>query len=83
MRHKLESIIRAKTDVTEMRNGAISSMEILRDLIPTMTPAQIDALAEVETFVAIALRVLAKTNPSKVRDEARTVHISYLLKDLP
>lgn len=83
MRHKLESTIRAKTDVTEMRNGAISSMEILRDLLPTMTPAQIDALAEIETFVAIALRVLAKTNPSKVRDEARTVHISFLLKDLP
>lgn len=66
-----------------MRNGAISSIEILRDLLPTMTSAQIDALAEVETFVAIALRVLAKTNPSKVRDEVRTVHISYLLKDMP
>jgi hypothetical protein len=34
--------------------------------------------AELETFVAIALHVLKKTNPSKIRDAARIVELRYL-----
>ena len=39
-----------------------------------------EALATVETFCAISLRIIAKTNPSKVRSEAVSVEIQSLLK---
>lgn len=39
-----------------------------------------DAWATVETFCAVSLRVLATTNPSKVRSAAVTVEISALIK---
>lgn len=39
-------------------------------------PGQELALAGVETFVSIAIRVFAKTNVSKLRDAMRTVEIA-------
>jgi hypothetical protein len=38
-----------------------------------------DAWAGIETFAAVALRVMAKTNPSKLKSEMVTVGISALL----
>jgi len=38
-----------------------------------------DAWAGIETFCAIALRVMAKTNPSKLKSEMVTVGIAALL----
>lgn len=35
--------------------------------------------AAIETFIAIGLRIMAKTNPSKIADEARTVEILTLI----
>ncbi len=52
-------------------------------------PAGIDgspediALCSIETFVAIALRVMKRTNPSKIRDAARTVEIQARLDGRP
>jgi len=40
-----------------------------------------DERAEIETFVAVALEVFKKTNPSKLREAARTVEIKYLLRE--
>ncbi len=40
------------------------------------------ALVHLETFAATALRVFHKTNPSKLRSEARTVELSMRL-DIP
>lgn len=40
-----------------------------------------DAMAGVETFCVIALRIMAKTNPYKIRDVARTAEIAYYLKE--
>lgn len=37
--------------------------------------------AELETFVAVAIEVMRKTNPSKIRDAARLVHIRHLMKE--
>lgn len=62
-----------------MRNDLIEQLYLLRDALPNMTPEQRDALATVETFCAVALRIIAKTNPSKVRSEAMTTEISYLM----
>lgn len=36
--------------------------------------------AELETFIAIALHVLKKTNPSKIREAARIVELRYLTR---
>jgi len=36
--------------------------------------------AEIETFVAIAIEVMKKTNVSKLREAARTVELRYYLK---
>ena len=40
-----------------------------------------DERAELETFIAVALEIMKKTNPSKVREAARLVNLRYLLKD--
>ncbi len=37
--------------------------------------------AEVETFVAIAIEVMKRTNVSKLREAAQTVELRYLIKD--
>jgi len=39
-----------------------------------------DERAEIETFVAVALEVFKKTNPSKLREAARTVELKFLLR---
>lgn len=39
--------------------------------------------AELETFIAIAIEVMKKTNVSKLRDAAMTVELRYHLKDMP
>lgn len=41
----------------------------------TADPEFTEAFVGVETFCAIAVRLIAQTNPSKVRDIARTVEI--------
>lgn len=41
-----------------------------------------DERAELETFVAIAIEVMKKTNVSKLRDAAMTVELRYHLKDM-
>lgn len=42
-----------------------------------------DERAELETFIAVAIEVMRKTNPSKVRDATRLVEIRYLVKEAP
>lgn len=42
-----------------------------------------DERAELETFIAVAIEVMKKTNPSKVRDAARIVELRSLLRDVP
>lgn len=39
-----------------------------------------DERAELETFVAVALEIMKKTNPSKLRDATRVVELRYLMK---
>lgn len=40
-----------------------------------------DERAELETFVAIAIEVMRKTNPSKLREAARIVEMKYYVKE--
>jgi hypothetical protein len=38
--------------------------------------------AEIETFIAIAIEVMKKTNVSKLREAAQTVELRYLMKEM-
>jgi hypothetical protein len=38
--------------------------------------------AELETFVAVAIEVMRKTNPSKLREATRLVELRYLAKEM-
>ena len=40
-----------------------------------------DERAELETFIAVALEVMRKANPSKVREAARVVHLRQLMQE--
>lgn len=41
-----------------------------------------DKRAEIETFIAIAIEVMKRTNVSKLRECARIVELRYLAKEL-
>lgn len=63
-------------DIEQIARDLQEALARLREhVLPAQEPIE-DALAEVETFCAIALRVLAKTNPSKLRAAAMTVEIA-------
>ena len=72
---------------TEMDQTAAELAGHLAKIREAMNPADDTpedyALCAVETFCAIALRVMAKTNPSKVRSEARTVEIKARMDGAP
>lgn len=75
---------RARTDIADISAdllrdlGAVRADLDARGALAADSPLA-DAFAGVETFCAIALRVLAKTNPSKLRSEAITVEIQSLM----
>ena len=63
---------RARSDISEISANILAAVERLR---PIASKADEDAWAEVETYIAVSLRVLAKTNRSKIKDAAMTVEI--------
>ena len=70
--------MRARTHTQDIAAMVLQDLATLRAALqscPECTGSADEALTGVETFTAIALRVLAKTNPSKVASEARTVEI--------
>lgn len=70
---------RARTDTTEIAADIVAAVNRLR---PVASQTDESAWAEVETFIAIALKVFAKTNPSKLRDAARTVEIHARMNNI-
>lgn len=64
--------MRAKSDVKQITADLVAAIQDIRRHIPIESE---ESLAHVETFCAIALRVMAKTNPSKLRDAAMTEEI--------
>lgn len=72
----------ARTDVTEIREDLLRDLTSVQQYLAAQgvledgSPLQ-DAWAGVETFCAIAIAVMAKTNPSKIRREAVAVEIRY------
>ncbi len=71
---------RARSTVDAIRADIIDAMLKFR---PHCIDIDEQAWAQVETYVAITLRILAKTNPSKIVDAARTEEISARLAGRP
>ena len=67
---------RARTDISRLAADIAARIEAFR---PVCVPVDAQGWAEVETFVAVALRVFAKTNPSKLRDAAMAEEIKARL----
>ncbi len=73
-----------RTDMDETEREMTAALRILREALKPADDTDEDtALCEVECFVAVALRVMKKTNPSKVRDCARTVEIQARMDGKP
>ena len=73
-----------RSDVREIDADITEAITIIREAIQPMEGSVEDnALCAVETFIVVALRVFAKTNPSKLRSEALTVEIKARLDGIP
>jgi hypothetical protein len=70
---------RARTETSTIATDIVAAVGRLRPVAASHDEA---AWAEIETFIAISLRVLAKTNPSKVRDAAMAVEIQARMKGI-
>lgn len=69
-----------RTDTKTMGADLIAAVNLLRPVVLAHADdGQRDALATIETFCAIALRVIGKANPSKVRAEAIAVELQSLI----
>lgn len=66
---------RARTNVHEIREDISAALDVIRPQLNLADPATEAAWAQLETFTAVAIKVFARTNPSKIRSEAMTVEI--------
>ena len=67
--------MRAKADVNAIRHDLVEALTHVRGIVDLTEPEAEAAWAQIETFCAIAIRVMEKTNPSKLRDAAMTEEI--------
>lgn len=73
-----------RSDVDEIDADLTQALATVRKgLAPVEDSAEDAALCAVETFCVVALRVMRKTNPSKLRSEARTVELKARLDGIP
>lgn len=66
----------SKAAALQMREDVLVDMRLIRSKLDLSDPAVDRAWAGVETFANVALRVMAKTNLSKLRSEGMTVEIA-------
>lgn len=75
---------RAITDMREAERDLCDALATVREaLAPADGTVEDYALCAVECFCDIALRVMKKTNPSKIRSETRTVEVKARLDGKP
>lgn len=75
---------RAAAQVAVMERQLIDAFKVIRRGLEAAddTPEDL-ALATLETFTTLALRVMKKTNPSKIVSEFRTVEIKARMDGIP
>lgn len=64
----------SKEAIADMTSTIMSDLSAVRAVVWSVA-GDIEEMAGVETFVAIALRLMAVTNPSKLRDIMQVVEI--------
>ena len=75
---------RCRTDVDQLDDDVTAALAIRRDRLQPQDDTPEDAaICTVENFVVVALAVFRKTNPSKIRSEARTAEIGARLAGKP
>ena len=75
---------RAATDMAQVEADITDCLRVIRDRMQPDDDTREDyALCAVECFVDIALRVMRKTNPSKIRSVAMTVEIKARMDGKP
>lgn len=73
-----------RTDMDEIARELAQHLKTVREALkPEDHSLEDTALCSVETFCALALRVLRKSNPSKIRSEAMTVEIHARMHGIP
>ena len=74
----------ARADMDATARELAEHLQVLRDALDPVDGSSVDtALCSVETFCAVALRVMKKTNPSKIRSEAMTFEIKARMDGVP
>lgn len=68
----------AKTKVDEITERVMHDLAEVREQLPPET-AYGEAWAGIEMFVNLGLRIISKTNPSKVRDAAMALQLQTLI----
>ena len=75
---------RAYTNMDDTARGIDAALKRILAALDPEDGTQLDAdIYTVISFCEVAIRVMRKTNPSKVRDCARTVEIKARLDGLP
>ncbi|WP_119154184.1 hypothetical protein [Caldimonas tepidiphila] len=75
---------RARTDLASTEADVAADLKAIRAALAPADKSPEDlALCRLETFAAVAVRVMQKTNPSKIRDCARTVEIKARIDGVP
>ena len=75
---------RNRADLAETERELDANLRAIRAaLAPADGSPEDAALSGVETFCALAMRVLKKTNPSKIRSEAVTLEIKCRADGIP
>lgn len=67
-----------KESIELMKAQVIQGVNVIRAHL-TRSPEIDEALGSVETFIAIALRVFAVTNPSKLKEHMQLVELQHYL----
>ena len=76
-----------KQQMTDTREGVLRSLFLVRENLDLLTSRlgthrnkELDmAWAEIESFIAVAFRVFAKTNTSKLRSETTNIELAARL----
>jgi hypothetical protein len=68
-----------KAAMLQTREDVIYALGIVSPYLPLGNPAVDRSWAEIESFIAVAMRVFAKTNTSKLRSETTTVELAARL----
>ena len=75
---------RAYTNLDEIARDMAQWLKLIRNsMAPDAGPELDAAMVSVEGFVDVALRVMSKTNPSKIRSVARTAEIKARMDGVP